>query len=119
MSSSLKLKKICEYCSQKFIAKKSTTRFCSHRCNSRSYKENVREQKKTNAEQELIFQTQKPTIELSSIQVKQFLDIKETCVLLKCSESTLRKLISKRSIPSFQIGRKHIIRRTDIDSLFE
>lgn len=119
MSSSLKLKKICEYCKQKFIAQKTTTRFCSHKCNSRSYKANVREQKKTLVQQELIHQTEKSTTQLSSIQLKQFLDIQETCILLKCSESTLRKLISKRSVPTQKIGRKHIIRRTDIDSLFD
>lgn len=119
MSSNLKLKKICEYCKQKFIAQKTTTKYCSHTCNSRAYKSSVRELKQSLVEQELIHQTEKSTTQLSSIQLKQFLDIQETCILLKCSESTLRKLISKRSVTTQKIGRKHIIRRTDIDSLFD
>lgn len=119
MSSTLRLKKACEYCKQTFIAQKTTTRFCSHRCNSRAYKQNIREQKKSTVQQDLIQHTAKSSPKLSSVQSKQFLDIKETCILLKCSESTLRKLISKANIRTALVGRKHIIRRTDIELLFD
>jgi excisionase family DNA binding protein len=119
MSSTLQLKKICEHCKQKFIAKKSTTKYCSHRCNSRAYKQNVKLLRTQLVETELVQQTNTSSPQLTVIQQKQFLDIQETCVLLKCGESTLRKLISKGDIPTLLIGRKHIIRRTDIELLFD
>ncbi len=118
MSSTLRFKKVCEHCKQTFIAHKTTTKYCSHKCNSRAYKANVKQLKTKLAAQDFIHTTQMASQQLSAVQLKQFLDIQEVCILLKCSESTLRKLISKGSIPTRQIGRKHIIRRTNIDSLF-
>ncbi|MEG1005727.1 MAG: DNA-binding protein, partial [Bacteroides sp.] len=38
-SSSIRIKKVCEWCGEVFYAQKTTTRYCSHRCNSRAYKE--------------------------------------------------------------------------------
>jgi excisionase family DNA binding protein len=118
MSSNLQLKKVCVYCNQTFTAKKSSTKYCSHRCNSRDYKDSIRKLKVSTAEQNIIQQVGESSPKLSVIQTKQFLDVQEVCVLLKCSESALRKLITKGDIPTKQIGRKHIIRRIDIDSLF-
>ena len=45
MSSNISLKKICEHCEKVFIAKKTKTRFCSHRCNSPAYKLKVKQEK--------------------------------------------------------------------------
>lgn len=118
MSSKLQLKKACEYCKETFIAKKSSTKYCCHTCNSKAYKDSIRKLKTKISEQNLIQKVVQASPILLSVQQKQFLDIKETCILLKCSESTLRKLISNGSIPTLNIGRKHIIRRSDIDSLF-
>ena len=119
MGSTLNLKKICEHCNTKFTAMKSTTRFCSNSCSSKAYKHNVKQLKTQLAESKTIQKVETASPELSVIQLKQFLDINETSILLKCSESTLRKLISKGVIKTVNIGRKHIIRRTDIENLFD
>ncbi len=119
MGSTLNLKKVCEYCNTKFTAMKSTTRFCSNRCSSRAYKHNVKQLKTQLAESKSIQRVETASPALSVIQLKQFLDINETSILLKCSASTLRKLISKGVIKTVNIGRKHIIRRTDIEILFD
>ena len=38
MGKRMEIKKICKFCGEPFIAQKTTTRYCSHRCNSRAYK---------------------------------------------------------------------------------
>ena len=43
MSSTIEINKICEWCGKEFIAHKSSTRFCSHRCSGLSYKAAKRE----------------------------------------------------------------------------
>lgn len=113
------IKRNCAYCKKRFNAQKITTLYCSHICNCRAYKANIRLARLKQSEQAIKAKTITTSPELSTIQQKQFLDIKETCILLKCSESTLRKLISKGSIPTLLVGRKHIIRRTDIELLFD
>ena len=49
MSSSIKLPKFCDHCGKAFIAQKTTTRYCGHKCNSAAYKKAKREEK-VNAE---------------------------------------------------------------------
>ena len=38
MSSNLELKRICQHCGKNFIAKKTSTKFCSLPCGQRNYK---------------------------------------------------------------------------------
>ncbi|MFI5185091.1 MAG: hypothetical protein ACHQF0_00035 [Chitinophagales bacterium] len=45
MSSNLRVTKICEYCSQEFIAKTIQSKYCSHSCNNKTYKEAKRKEK--------------------------------------------------------------------------
>ena len=43
--SKIPIKKVCEYCNAEFYAHKASTKYCSHTCNSRAYKQNKREQR--------------------------------------------------------------------------
>jgi hypothetical protein len=45
MSTHIKIERVCLYCSHKFIAKTTTTKYCSHRCNQRHYKLLKKEEK--------------------------------------------------------------------------
>jgi hypothetical protein len=61
MSSRLEIEKICDWCSKHFIAKKTTTKYCSHECNSKAYKSIKRVEKIKNVgEQIRIQEYQKP-----------------------------------------------------------
>ena len=39
MSSNIEIKKKCRWCGAEFIASKTTTEYCSHRCSGLAYKE--------------------------------------------------------------------------------
>jgi endogenous inhibitor of DNA gyrase (YacG/DUF329 family) len=56
MSSNITVNKICEHCGKVFTAKTTVTRFCSSQCNSRNYKQKVRNEKLGIAKQE-VYQT--------------------------------------------------------------
>lgn len=49
MNSNISLPKFCEYCSGYFIAKQVRTKYCSHACAIRVYKQRKRESKILNA----------------------------------------------------------------------
>ncbi len=49
MSSTIKLPKFCNHCGKAYIAQKTTTKYCGHKCNSAAYKQTKREEK-VNAE---------------------------------------------------------------------
>ena len=40
--SNIRIKKICEWCGQEFVAQKVTTKYCSHRCANLAYKQAIR-----------------------------------------------------------------------------
>ena len=41
----MELKRICKWCGKPFIAKKTTTNYCSHQCASQGYKHRMRERR--------------------------------------------------------------------------
>ena len=118
MSSNIIVRRICEFCHKEFDARTTTTRFCSHKCNSRNYKKQVREHKLKHVLEDFKEQKLTSTPEINSIDVKPYLSIKEVCLLLNACDSTIRKLIKQGTIKTFQMGGKHIIRRSDVENLF-
>ncbi|MFZ4414753.1 MAG: helix-turn-helix domain-containing protein [Bacteroidales bacterium] len=111
-------KRICEYCGKEFDAKTLVTRYCSHLCNRTHYK-------KTKREKEILsFKHVKPiTVRETKflnlgIQQKDFLSLNETATFLGTSRSTIQRLISKGNIKIAKLGRRTIVKRTEIDKLF-
>lgn len=119
MSSNLRIPKICQYCNSSFIAQKLTTKFCSLKCAQRNYKQQLREKKLKKANEEYINQNVKSIrFQNNEISSKPYLSIKQTCHLLNSSESTIRKAIKDGRINTIRVGKKHIIRREDIEEMF-
>jgi excisionase family DNA binding protein len=117
MSSNIRVTKTCEYCNTKFEAKTIYTRYCSHECNSKHYKYLARNKKiKTAIANEVVkpVATLKTPIDYSSIQIKELLTIKETCALLNITDVTLRRWLKDHILTSSKIGKKHLIKRSEI-----
>jgi excisionase family DNA binding protein len=121
MSSNVEVQKICEYCGNEFTAKTTVTRYCSHKCNSRAYKKALKEKKISKS----IEQTNKHKILSASevaievIKQKEFLSLKEAYKLIGISERTLYRLLKTGKIKSTKIGGRTIIKRSEINKLFE
>lgn len=109
MSSSITIPKICLECNSAFIAKTTVTRFCSTKCAGKAYKKKKRNEK--------IVATQKQEyeksvgVDMSLIQSKEYLSIKETCLLLGISRMTLHRYIKKKIIVPSNIGGRVIIKK--------
>ena len=115
MSSNIRVQKICEYCGAEFTARTTVTRYCSDLCTGRAGKARARGIKieKSNAELQ--------SVKLGKTELlnkKEFLTINEACELLSVSRWTVWRAIRKNELPSGRIGKRVIIRRTDIDRLF-
>jgi len=114
MSSNIRIEKTCEHCQKTFMAQKTTTRFCSESCAKRAHKKRLRDEKISKAiETE---NTKKPFNPV--VKEKEFLSIKEVCMLLGASRWTVYRMIDSGRVKAVKIGWKTIIERNEINNLF-
>ncbi|WP_266367774.1 helix-turn-helix domain-containing protein [Tellurirhabdus rosea] len=116
MSSKIRLTRICQYCGKQFEARTTVTRCCSDQCAKRFYKVKKREGKVEASNEETKAIIQRPIEELKG---KDFLSIQDACKLLGVSRWTLWRAINNQTLLAAKVGRRTLIRRTDIDRLFE
>lgn len=122
MSSNMAIPKTCSYCGKAFIAKTTLTRYCGHTCNSRHYKQKIKEDKIQNSlvEQQQTMQSL-PTLQtanLNSLTSKNFLSVQDAAELIGVSRWTINRMIKRGELQIHKFGRKKIIQRTQIDKLF-
>ena len=114
MSSTIEIQKICEHCGKQFIARKSTTRFCSHQCSNRAYKKEKRElHVKTESEKVSVSILHK---EISGLE---FLNPTKCAQILGVSRRTLYRYLESGKIPCVQFQKKTLISRAVLDKMFE
>ncbi|WP_243652175.1 helix-turn-helix domain-containing protein [Mariniflexile fucanivorans] len=114
--------KTCSYCGKAFIAKTTLTKYCCHKCNSRHYKQKIKEAKIQTSliEQQQAMQSQQ-TLQLAntnSLISKNFLSIQDTAELIGVSRWTINRMIKRGELQIHKFGRKKIIQRAQIDKLF-
>jgi excisionase family DNA binding protein len=115
MSSNIKIVRKCEFCGNEFTAKTLQTRYCSHVCNSRNYKKNKREEKIETA----VKKSNEPIAYDASVNIKEFLSIDETAMLVGASRRTIQRLISDGKLKASKLGSRSIIKRKEIDNLLK
>ena len=134
MSSNIRITKVCNFCSQEFIAKTTVTKYCSHKCASRAYKKKKRAEKigsvsalghissndriENNLIAKTIDSTRAEKSIIRSISEMEFLTVKQTCTLLNMSKPTLYKMFNEGRLPKHKIGGKVLVKRQDINLLF-
>ena len=114
MSSTIEINKICEFCGKDFIARKSSTRFCSHQCSNRAYKKEKR-QKHVNSQNQ-ITNLIKQDLEIGN---EEFLTPNKCSILLGVSRATLYRYLESGKIPCVQFQKKTLISRAVLDKMFE
>ena len=110
MSSNIKIVKICEYCSNEFIAKTTTTKCCSDNCSKRSYKLKIKNDKIAKADLKTeIKRKPKKFIteeEIKVINAKKYLTLIEAAILSNVTSLTLRRWTLARKMDAHKIGKK-------------
>lgn len=133
MSSNLRIPKICTHCGERFIAQKTSTRFCSHKCSRRAYKDRLKHELATSVsinkiEQNLSsakkLQKSSPTskhtlINLSTLSMKEYLSLRETAIMLGVGKSTVHRYCVAGTLKCIRMNKRIVIRRKDIDGMFE
>ena len=114
MASNIDIQKKCEWCGKLFIAHKTTTRCCSHRCANLAYKERTR-QKRVSEFQTMVNQQ----IEKEDCIDKDFFTPNEAAKYIGISRATFYRYLETNLIKSVQLKRKTIIRKRDIEALFD
>lgn len=104
MSSNIQITRKCINCKKNFIAKKTTTRYCSHHCNQIHYKKQQTKDKIATASRNISIPKNDRT----------WLTIPESASMLGISERTIFRLIAKNEIQPLKIGRRVIIPKTEI-----
>ena len=115
MSSHIQINRICQHCGKEFIARTTTTSYCSHKCNSSAYKAKTRKAKIEKSNEQVQLVKSKPVEDLKS---KAFLSIADTSKLLGISRRTIYRMIERGEMIIAKAGRRSILRRSDIDNLF-
>lgn len=114
MARNIDIQKKCEWCGKLFIAHKTSTRCCSHRCANLAYKERTR-QKRVSEFQTMVNQQ----IEKEDCIDKDFFTPSEAAKYIGISRATFYRYLETNLIKSVQLKRKTIIRKRDIEALFD
>ena len=116
MSSNIKVQRICQLCGKEFTAKTTVTGYCSDDCRKKAYKLRIRD-KKVEISNEETHKTRNKVWE--DLQAKDFLTITETCQLVSMSRWTIWRAIRNEELNAAKIGRRTLIRRQDLEVLFD
>ena len=107
--------KRCTYCGKNFKAKTTKTKYCSHSCNAKHYKEKEREKRFNKLAEAGQSKFRSHHSILQEIQSREFLSIEKCAMMLDVSMSTIRRLIEDGDLASFNIKSRVIITREDVN----
>ena len=114
MSSNIEIQKKCKWCGQIFIARKTSTNYCSHKCNNAAYKERIRQERIATYQKEISINAEE-----TSIENKEFYTPPEVAKLLGISRASIYRYMAENIIKAVQFKGKTLVRRKDIELLFE
>lgn len=113
--SKIKIRKNCEWCGEEFLAQKTTTRYCSHKCNSRAYKAASRENRVKKVEIQAAIQKS-----VDNIKNKEYLSVLEVSKLIGVTFQSVYKMIYAGHLKASKISsRLSFIKKSDVDAMFE
>lgn len=116
--SNIRIKKICEWCGQEFVAQKVTTKYCSHRCANLAYKQAIRAKRIQQEEQRIqIVKSEKPLIDIKD---KEYLSIAQATTLLGLSLQAVYKMIYTGRLVAYKLSsRLSFVRQSDIEEMLK
>ncbi len=123
-ASTFKIFKQCQHCGNMFEAQKVSTACCSHKCSSARYKLKKRLEIKGEIEatqnETKSIRPKATAVNKALLKDKEFLTAKELSTLFGCNVKTVYAMIQKGTIKASALSpRKTLIKRTDIDKIFE
>ncbi len=110
----MEVKRICQWCGKPFIAKKTTTNYCSHQCASQGYKHRMRERRLELRELQDLIEVK------SKLDHQDYFTFAQAAQLMGVSRQYIYKLVKEDKLRASRISaRMSIIRRADIDLMLK
>ncbi len=110
----MEVRKICQWCGKPFIAKKTTTCYCSHQCSNLGYKERVRERKRELKKMQELLQPKQAS------EGQDFFSFAQAAKLMGVTRQYIYKLVKENKLRASRIsGKKSLIRRADIELMLK
>ena len=117
MSTNIKIQRICLHCGNEFTARTTTTKYCSHKCNSSHYKQKVKGAK---IEQSNTETQKKKTGSIDVVKAKEYLSVRDVSVLLGCSLRTAYRLVNNGTIKCINLAERMTrIKKSELDKVLE
>ena len=110
----MEVRKICQWCRKAFIAQKTTTCYCSHRCSSLGYKERIRERKRELKKMQEILTPR------SAVEGQDFLSFAQVAKLMGVTRQYIYKLVKENKLRASRLSeKKSFIRKADIELMLK
>ena len=110
----MEVRKICQWCGKPFIAKKTTTCYCSHQCSNLGYKERIRERKRELKKMQELLQPKQAS------EGQDFFSFAQAAKLMGVPRQYIYKLVKENKLRASRIsGKKSLIRRADIELMLK
>lgn len=110
----MEVRKICQWCGKPFIAKKTTTCYCSHQCSDLGYKERIRERKRELKKMQELLQPKQAS------EGQDFFSFAQAAKLMGVTRQYIYKLVKENKLRASRIsGKKSLIRRADIELMLK
>lgn len=117
MSSNIEVQRICQYCGNEFTAKTTVTKYCSHNCARRNHKLKKKNEKIEKSNEEV---KKMKTRSIDDIKARDFLSVRQVAALIGCSRQAVYEMINSGRLRAVNLMKKKtIVRRKDLDKLFE
>ncbi|WP_289858764.1 helix-turn-helix domain-containing protein, partial [uncultured Muribaculum sp.] len=115
-TSTIRIKKVCEWCGKEFEAQKCSTRYCCKRCAEHAYKDRKRQERKTETETRVIETIIRQKEE--AVSRRDYLSVQETADLMGVKRNAIYQLIYRGKLKAYRLtSRVTRISRKDIDDL--
>ena len=110
----MEVRKICQWCGKPFIAKKTTTCYCSHQCSNLGYKERIRKRKRELKKMQELLQPKQAS------EGQDFFSFAQAAKLMGVTRQYIYKLVKENKLRASRIsGKKSLIRRADIELMLK
>ena len=110
----MEVRKICQWCGKPFIAKKTTTCYCSYQCSNLGYKERIRERKRQMRKMQELLQPKQ------AAEGQDFFSFVQAAKLMGVTRQYVYKLVKESKLRASRIsGKKSFIRRADIELMLK
>ena len=110
----MEVKRICQWCGKPFIAKKTTTNYCSHQCASQGNKHRMRERRLELRELQDLIEVK------SKLDHQDYFTFAQAAQLMGVSRQYIYKLVKEDKLRASRISaRMSIIRRADIELMLK